>query len=555
MHRSSLRLVPGLLLAGIPLTSWSKPASELYRLPDPRIAAVVATPAPTAPAPSTKERRAAAAAVLDLLAKHLSDGKFDYQFNRSGDGVALGAAGLAFIGAGSTLARGPYQQALARVLEHIQAIMDANDFALQPTWGCAQSTIFLAELHRTAPPDKQPPILALLAKYADKLVKSQTSRGGWCHGFEDVKNSLNYDDLMATSVMALQGLGMARREGVKVPQLTIDQGLRYIDNSSDVSSGHIGYSPRDGQRGMGGSGRTAGGLLALSACGHGCSPLAKSAADYVRKSFAGSEMNAGHASAQLSQSWAAWWAGEAEVYPEFWAGQGRLIMDRRTADGGFHCAPSDGNANAGDPPAERGDMANALHALMLVAGDGLLVAGEARTSPQAAITAAIDLVAGWGSGAPEALTTFAALRSSDRPLTAVVIAKELSTTLKAMAKHLDARTAPAMLELLGPLPSYRARYDEKIRVIRVEVTLPAVRTSGIAKATFTIAHRNDLMRAKPTQKVLVPSTEPGSVDLSISVRPEVLDDQPLQAEVRWNLAGLEQVDTFTIPVERGNPSK
>lgn len=548
------RIVP-LLTAGVLLGSWSaRPDQVLYRSPDllgTPIANPVATP--TVAGPSIKERRAAATAVLDLLARHLTEGKFDYQFNRSGDGVALGAAGLAFIGSGSTLARGPYQTALARVLERIQGIMDANDFALQPTWGAAQSTIFLAELHRTAPADKQPAILALLAKYADKLVKSQTSRGGWCHGFEDVKNSLNYDDLMATSVMAMQGLGMARREGVAVPQLTIDQGLRYIDNSSNVANGHIGYSPRDGQKGMGGSGRTAGGLLALSACGMVRSPLALAAGVYVQKSYVGTEMNSGHASAQLSQSWAAWWSAEAEQYPEFWAGQGKLILDRRKDDGGFHCAPSDGNA--GDPPAERGDMANALHALMLVAGEGLLVAGEARTSPQAAITNAIDLTAGWGDGAPASLKAFAALRTSDRPLTAVAIAKELASTLKAMAKHEDQRTAPAILTLLGPTPTYRAWYDEKSRVIRVEVALPAVRTTGIAKATFTIAHRNDLMRAKPSKKTLVPGIEPGTVDLAISVRPEVLDDQPLQAEVRWNLAGLEHVETFAIPVERGPADK
>lgn len=543
------RCVP-LLVAGVLLGSWNAPLEQVsYRSPDRQPDTAITNPTTPAEAgPAVKDRRAAATAVLDLLAKNLTTGELDYRFNRSGDGVLLGAAGLAFIGSGSTLARGPYQQALARVLERVQRIMDGNEFSLQPTWGAAQSTIFLAELHRTAPADKQSAILALLAKYADKLVKSQTARGGWCHGFEDVKNSLNYDDLMATSVMAMQGLGMARREGVVVPQAVIDQGLRYIDNSSDVGTGQIGYSPRSGQKGMRGSGRTAGGLLALSACGQVRSPLALSAAAYVQKSFASAEMNSGHASAQLSQSWAAWWSAEAEQYPQFWAGQGKLILDRRKPDGGFHCAPSDGTP--GDPPSERGDMANALHALMLVAGEGLLVAGEARTSPQAAITDAIDLAAKWGAGAPKSLTDFAALRTSDQPLTAAAIARQLATSLKALAKHEDARTAPAILTLLGPLPTYRARFDEKARVIRVEIALPAVRTAGVAKATFSIENRQELMRAKPSKKTLVPGIEPGTADLSISIRPERLDDQPLQAEVRWNLAGLEHVEKFAIPVER-----
>lgn len=545
-----------LLTAAIAGGAWQSSAdAELYRSPDLHQQQAPSVPpnAPTAAnaGPSVAERRAAATAVLELLSKHLIAGQIDYQFNRSGDGVLLGAAGLAFIGSGSTLARGPYQQALAQVLDRVQRIMDGNEFSLQPTWGCAQSTIFLAELHRTAPAEKQPPILALLGKYAEKLVKSQTSRGGWCHGFEDVKNSLNYDDLMATSVMAMQGLGMARREGVVVPQAVIDLGLRYIENSSDTGTGHIGYSPRSGQKGMGGSGRTAGGLLALSACGQVASPLAKAAAGYVQKSYTGTEMNSGHASAQLTQSWAAWWAAEAEQYPEFWAGQGALILGRRKPDGTFHCAPSDGKA--GDPPAERGDMANALHALMLVAGDGFLVAGESRASPQAAITDAIDLAAKWGTEVPKSLTDFAALRSSEQPLTAVAIAKQLASSLKALAKHNDARTAPAILTLLGPKPTYTARYDEKSRVIRVEIVMPAVRTTGVAKATLTIENRQDLMRAKPGKKILVPGIEPGSADMAISVRPENLDDQPLKAEVRWNLAGLEHVENITIPVQRSTP--
>jgi hypothetical protein len=198
-------------------------------------------------------------------------------------------------------------------------------------------------------------------------------------------------------------------------------------------------------------------------------------------------------------------------------------------------------------------MANAIHALMLVAGEGFLVAGEARSSPQAAITDAIDLVAKWGAEAPKCLSELAALRTRDQPLTSVAIAKQLATSLKALAKHQDARTAPAILTLLGPKPTYHASYDDKSRAIRIEIRMPAVRTAGVAKATFSVENRQDLMRAKPTKKILTPATEPKTEDLSVSVRPERLDDQPLKAEIRWNLAGLEFVENITIAIERPAP--
>ncbi len=528
------------------LSSVTSPHDDVtYKIPGEHI---VTNEPPAAPTPSIAERRAAAEKVLNILATNLASGKMDYQFNRSGDGVMLGAAGLAFIGHGSTLGRGPYQKALLSIQQRMQQIMDSDSFSLQPTWGCAQSTIFLAELHRTAPDALQPPVYALLQKYTDKLIKSQTSRGGWCHGFEDVKNSLNYDDLMATTVMAMQGLGMARREGATVPQKIIDVAYTYIENSSNVGNGHIGYSPRSGQKGMGGAGRAGGGLLALHACGLGQTPIAVAAAKYLQQSYAGNDLNIGHASAQLSQSWAAWWAAQAEEYPAFWAGQGAAILKRQKADGTFNCAPSDGKAD--NPSSERGDMANAMHALMLVAGDGFLAAGEAAGSPQAAISVAIDLVAAWGKDAPAALSEFAQLRASDKPLLAKDIARSLASTIKSLAKVEDARIAPAILQLLGPKPRYSAVYDEKSRVIRLAVSLPAIRAERVAKASMSIAYDAELMRAKVSNKSLAPASEPKKIDINISVRPENFKDQKLTAEIEWNLAGLKFNETIAIPIER-----
>ena len=524
---------------------------HVYHQPAPAALMRDEVPAATTPAPvpSTTDRRAAVNAVLELLSAHIIAGQLDYHFNTSGEGVCLGAAGLAFIGSGSTLGRGQWKPALTRLLERVRQIMDQNDFPLQPTWGCAQTTIFLSELHRTALPEQRPPVAALLAKYVDKLVKSQTTRGSWCHTFADVKNSLDYDDLMAVSVMAMQGLGMARREGVAVDQLVIDQGLRYIEASSDIGSGHIGYSPRSGQRGMGGGGRAGGGLLALAACGQQRSTLARAAATYLGTTFAGSELNSGHACAQLSQSWAAWWAAENNHYDDFWAGQGALIMSRRKADGSFHCAPSDGKA--GDPPAENGDFANAVHALMLVAPEGFLFAGEAKDSPQAAIEDAITLSESWGAAAPECLRAFVALKTRVKPATADEVAKQLTATIKALAKISDERSAPAMFTLLGGAPTCQAVFDAKAKLIRLELSMPAWRVGGLAKAKLQITANTELMTSTPQSRFITPTLAPQRVAVNIGVRPGQTPTAPLDVELVWELAGLAHMQK--LPVTVGTP--
>jgi hypothetical protein len=160
------------------------------------------------------------------------------------------------------------------------------------------------------------------------------------------------------------------------------------------------------------------------------------------------------------------------------------------------------------------------------------------------------LAAGWGENVPEPLTKLAALRSSEQPLIAKDIARYLAMTIKALAKIEDPRIAPTILALVGSMPTYYAWYDEKSRVIRVKVSLPAVRAERVVKANMSIAYDPDLMRAKVSKKSLVPGTESSEAEISIGIRPEKLADQKLTAEVVWNLSGLEHSETIHIPIDR-----
>lgn len=460
------------------------PARETVALPPPPAPLARPQPAPApwaaAPAaPSTAERRAAAQAALDLLSKHLQAGKLDYRFNRSAETMVVATAGLAFLCAGSTLDGGPYRTALQACFDQV---VKYKDFRMQPVWGAGQGAIFLAELHRLGAGRQKAKVRAELERYAGLLVKSQTVRGGWCHTFEDVPNPLKYTDLMATSVLALQGLGMAKREGVAVPQTTLDLGLKYIKTCSDEAEGHIGYSPRQGQQGWGAPGRNAGGVLALRAMGQNDLTLTKNAIRFVKDNYPvtkpgniSQDLNSGHASAQLGQMWAAWMAAETDSYPAFWAAQGGHIMGRRLADGAFKPAPTDGKPVSADDDAEGGDMATAMHALMLALPEGRLTtakpdarasAGDAERAILAAARLAADTL---GDATPPTLRKLAAYTEGKDPK---AMAREIRDLLQAAAKEVAAADLPAE---------------------RKGATLAALLTGG-ASATF--AHKAAQQRAE-----------------------------------------------------------
>lgn len=517
-----------------------------------------------APAGNSDEARQKAARVLlELLNQNFSSNKVNYHFNSSGDSVCWATAGLAFIGSGSGIKSGPYQKSLKVVFDKLDKVMTAEDFKLQPVWGCAQAAVFLAELHRTAPPGEQPAIRTLLGKYVKKLETSQTSRGGWCHTFEDKKNELGYDDLMATTVMALQGLGMARREGLAVDQKVIDSGIKYIEASSQVNRGQIGYSPRDGQKGIPGPGRTAGGLLALMACGQGRSALAKAAGTYLTDSFVDrptktpqGALNTGHACAQMGQMWAAWWAAENKCYDKFWAGQGALIMGRRKENGEFRAAPSDGKAEESN--GERGDFSNAMHALILVAEEGRLFAGAARnrTGPARvadAIDEAADVAEDWGAGAPACIQALAGLRSAPKAPSNGELSTRLTDVVKQLSKLPAEKSGPAILRLLGLSVEGKAEvktvYMSPTRTLAVTVTASTVRVAGLVKADVQLMANEAFREGKaPAMPSLTPSVSNVSHSTTSILLTAGHEPPPsIQAQLEWDLAGLKFVQTIEVP--------
>ncbi len=319
---------------------------------------------------SELSRRNAAAKALKYLSFKMRKSGLTHASGYNGQVVVYATTGLAFLASGNTLSDGTYKEDIARCLHFIDRFAGVDRWGNkqwdQTVWGLAHSTIFLAHLHDKSTAEQQASIKKAMQRTVDLLVRSQTSRGGWCHGQFDVENALDYRDLVATTNLALFGLGLAKKQGVDVPSKTIDAALRYILASSD-GKGQIGYSPRANQRGFATPGRNAATILAM---------LANESNDHkefplITKYFSDRisvRLNQAHGSGQLALLQAAWASHliSDDLWEWYWARLGKSILARQQPSGAF--TPPESNPSK----SELGDRATATHALILTLPEGRL---------------------------------------------------------------------------------------------------------------------------------------------------------------------------------------
>jgi hypothetical protein len=464
-------------------------------LDDPRLAG--------AQVPKDAQRKAAAEKALQNLSGRLRKDGLHHPSGYDGSVVVYSTAGLAFLASGSTLTAGPYKDELSACAKFVMAKTGAKDKFLegfkipgrskfnmdQAVWGYAHSTIFLANLHRSAKSNDRKQILPVLSRFADALVKAQTARGGWCHSLADVANPLGYTDFVATTNLALLGLGLAKAEGVKVPEDTLKKGIQYLVNSSD-GKGHVGYSPRDGQRGNPEAGRTAGAILAFRATGQTKHPEYPWMLRHL-SGHLGRDLNQGHGSAQLGLMQAAWACQDLgkDAWSAFWAQQGAAILSRQQADGAI--IPPVGDAVFGkdsDSPVEKGDRATATHALILLLPEGHLgrkssgaFASEERV---ALLEEAIKLL---GEHAPDSAKEF--LKATKQPSGEAISARRLDSLFRGdfnrvfidIAKSGADRKLKArvLIAQLGLSTSVEAAHDARRRAAVVVISVSTA-VSGVS---------------------------------------------------------------------------
>lgn len=208
-------------------------------------------------------------------------------------------AGLAWIGGGSSLAKGKHKENLATAQQFVlRGLTLPNRMAEagggnwdQTTWGYAHAAIFLGEL-QLAGGGKKPS--ADLQRIADTLCTRQEVSGGYGHG-PGGKNALGYIELNILAGYVACGLSIAQQAGCKIDANVVDKLFGYTDESSGEDGG-VGYATGEGQKGMGNIGRTAGMWLAARGLGRGEQPSTAKMGEYVRAHIA--DMMGGHASLQ-----------------------------------------------------------------------------------------------------------------------------------------------------------------------------------------------------------------------------------------------------------------
>jgi hypothetical protein len=260
--------------------------------------------------------------------------------------IQTSMAGLAWLGGGSDLAKGPHkesvQRAVAFVTEKVRTLGEEKRGDKGPSpnwkqsnWGYAHAAMFLGELHARSPSRE---VLDALHYCARRLVETQESSGGWAHG-PGGKNALDYLELNIVTGLALCGLGLAKQSGYEVPAETLKLAEEYLI-ASGGGDGGVGYSTSPGQKGQGNIGRTAAAWLGYQALGLSRKGWAKKMGGYVKRN-AGA-YTGGHASimqhillggvaAQVHSKGAA---------KSFWEVGERDLVLARAPDGSFQPRPS-----------------------------------------------------------------------------------------------------------------------------------------------------------------------------------------------------------------------
>ncbi|MBL9078393.1 MAG: PDZ domain-containing protein [Planctomycetes bacterium] len=300
---------------------------------------------PVAKAPETgRMRQQLLDDALAWLGKRQVGGGFAETLGGSNGAVVQTClAGLAWIGGGSSLAKGKHRENLAAAQQFVLRGLTLPDRMGedgganwdQTTWGYAHAAIFLGEL-QLAGGGKKPS--ADLQRIADTLCARQEVSGGYGHG-PGGKNALGYIELNILAGYVACGLSVAQQAGCKVDAGTVDKLFGYTDASSGADGG-VGYATGPGQKGMGNIGRTAGMWLAARGLGRADQPGTVKMGDYVRAHIA--DTMGGHASLQqhiLLAGIAASALGK-EAADAFWSGGlQRDLTLARAPDGSLQPRP------------------------------------------------------------------------------------------------------------------------------------------------------------------------------------------------------------------------
>lgn len=184
----------------------------------------------------------------------------------NGEVFVSAVAGFACLSTGSTPKSGPCRDVLNTCVNAVIAGAGRDDNPMggagqanwnQENWALGIAAAFLSEVYQVYP---NPKYTATIQGYVDRICKNQEESGGWGHG-PGGPNALGYVELTIVSGWCMLGLGLAERAGAVVPEEVVKKAVDYC--ISATANGQLGYSEKEGQKGMAHSGRNALMILAL----------------------------------------------------------------------------------------------------------------------------------------------------------------------------------------------------------------------------------------------------------------------------------------------------
>jgi hypothetical protein len=199
-------------------------------------------------------------------------------------------AGLAFLASGSTPSRGPYARNIQKITDYLLSNCATNRIApglladpgaseQRSMYSHAFAMTFLAQVFgQEGDLDRRERIRTVLRQAIELTARTQTDDGGWGY------TPNYYEDEGTLTVTQLQGLRACRDAGIFVSRQIIDNGVRYIELSTN-DNGSVRYTAR-GRRREPRPGVTCAAVVALWNAGrYEDDPLVRRIADYMRRNI------------------------------------------------------------------------------------------------------------------------------------------------------------------------------------------------------------------------------------------------------------------------------
>ncbi len=263
---------------------------------------------------------------------------------KTGKVVVTSLGGLAFLAAGAGFdAGGPLERATGYVLANVGAA-DTSPFGRmgggggnwnQENWELSYGLMFLAEVARKT---RRGDVKAKCAELVRRLEQNQEASGGWAHG-PGGPNALGYVELEIMSNYALLGLGAARKLDLEVDEGRLEKALAWVEGTASADGG-VGYSHRQGQKGFGDPGRTAGAIVAFAAVGQTRHPFVGRMVGYLERNLG--RLPEGHVSPAmhlLAGGMAARLLGR--LWDPYFEAYRPHVMASRRPDGSFASTPTE----------------------------------------------------------------------------------------------------------------------------------------------------------------------------------------------------------------------